>query len=320
MKRWMQFVVAILAAHSVQALAQAYPTKPVQMIVAFTAGSATDIVARATAAKLTEFWGQQVVVENRGGAGGSIGSAAVARAAPDGYTLLVNSNAHAINPATYAKLPYDTDKDFADVAPLSSAPNVFVVPTDSPYKTLGEFLAAARAKPDSINFAHAGIGSGTHLNTEKFITATGIRVVQIPYKGTPEVLKDLIAGRSDCYFSPIGPTLSTLRGGRLRALAVSSSKRSSQLPDVPTVSEAGVTGADFALWFGVWAPAGTPASIVEKINADINRALASPDVKAQLAKLGYDTMHMTPADFRKFVRDEIADMHKVIKAAGIRPQ
>jgi tripartite-type tricarboxylate transporter receptor subunit TctC len=320
MKRWLQIIVAVLAAQSLQALAQAYPTKPVQMVIAFTAGSATDIVARALGAKLTEFWGQQVIAENRGGAGGSIGSAVVARAAPDGYTLLVNSNAHAINPATYAKLPYDTEKDFVDVAPISSAPNVFVVGNNSPYKTLAEFLAAAKARPDSINFAHAGIGSGTHLNTEKFIAATGIRVVQIPYKGTPEVLKDLIGGQSDCYFSPIGPTLSSLRGGRLRALAVSGSARSSQLPDVPTVAEAGVKGADFALWFGIWAPAGTPAPIVEKINADVNRALASPDLKAQLAKLGNDTMHMTTAEFRKFVRDEIADMHKVIKAAGIKPQ
>jgi len=319
MKHWLQIIVAVLAAQSLQALAQAYPTRPVQMIVAFSAGSATDIVARATAARLTEFWGQQVIVENRPGAGGSIGSAAVARAAPDGYTLLVNSNAHAINPATYAKLPYDTEKDFVDVAPLSIAPNVFVVASNSPYKSLAEFLAAAKAKPDSINFAHAGIGSGTHLNTEKFIAATGIRVVQIPYKGTPEVLKDLIAGQSDCYFSPIGPTLSTLRGGRLRALAVSGSTRSSQLPDVPTVAEAGVKGADFALWFGIWAPAGTPAPIVEKINADVNRALALPELKAQLAKLGNDTLHMTTAEFRSFVRNEIADMHKVIQAAGIKP-
>jgi tripartite-type tricarboxylate transporter receptor subunit TctC len=319
MKRWLQVVVAVLATHSLQALAQAYPTKPVQMIIAFTAGSATDIVARATAAKLTEFWGQQVIAENRPGAGGSIGSAAVARAAPDGYTLLVNSNAHVINPATYAKLPYDTEKDFIDVAPLSIAPNVFVVAPNSPYKTLADFIAAAKAKPDSINFGHAGVGSGTHLNNEKFIMASGIRVVQIPYKGTPEVVRDIMGGQTDCYFAPIGPALANLRGGKLRALAVSSSTRSGQLPDVPTVSESGVKGADFALWFGIWAPAGTPPAIVEKINKDVNRALASPDLKSQLAKLGNDTMHMTTAEFQKFVRDEIADMRRVVKAAGLKP-
>jgi tripartite-type tricarboxylate transporter receptor subunit TctC len=319
MNRWLQFAVAVLAAHSLQALAQGYPAKPVHMIISFTAGSATDIAGRALANKLTEFWGQQVIAENRPGAGGSIGTAAVARAAPDGYTLLVNSNAHTVNPAIYAKLPYDTLKDFIDVAPISIAPNVFVVANNSPYKTLADFIAAAKAKPDSINFGHAGIGSGTHLNTEKFIAATGIKVVEIPYKGTPEVVKDIMGGQTDCYFAPISAAISNVRSGRLRALAVSSSTRSSQLPDVPTVAEAGVKGADFALWFGIWAPAGTPAEIVEKINKDTNRALSSPDLKAQLAKLGNDTMHMTTAEFRKFVREEIVDMQKVVKRAGLKP-
>lgn len=318
MKRWSQLAVALAAALSLPALAQ-YPNKPVHMIISFTAGSATDIAGRALAVKLTEYWGQQVVAENRPGAGGSIGSALVARAAPDGYTMLINSNAHVINPAIYAKLPYDTEKDFIDVAPISSAPNVLVVAADSKYKTLADFIAAAKARPDSINFGHAGIGSGTHLNTEKFIVAAGIRVVQIPYKGTPEVVKDIMGGQTDTYFAPISAALANIRGGRLRALAVSGSARSSQLPDVPTVSEAGVKGADFALWFGIWAPAGTPSEIVEKVNKDVNRALASPDLKAQLAKLGNDTLQMSTAEFRRFVRDEIADMQRVAKASGLKP-
>ena len=300
--------------------AQGYPSKPVRVIITFPPGSATDIVGRVVTQKLSEFWGQPVLAENRGGAGGSIGSAAVAKAAPDGYMLLINSNAHAVNPSIYAHLPYDTQKDFSDVAPLSGQPNVLVVNPGSSIKSVREFIAEAKAKPGQINFAHAGIGSGTHLNTEKFKLATGIDFVQVPYKGTQEVLTDLFGGRVTSYFAPISPVIPAIREGKLRALAVSSAKRSASLPDVPTVAEAGVPGFEFTLWFGLWGPAGMPSEVVSRINQDVNRTLAVAEVRERLANLGNDTMSMTPQEFSGFVRKEIADYARIVKAAGIKPQ
>jgi len=320
MNKYVKLAAVLLAAFTLQAFAQEYPSKPVHVVITFPPGSATDIVGRVVCQKLSEFWGQPVVVENRGGAGGSIGSAIVAKAAPDGYTLLINSSAHAVNPAIYAKLPYDTLKDFVDIAALAGQPNVLVVPPNSPYKSVADLIAAAKAKPGAINFASAGVGSGTHLNLEKFKLATGINVTHIPYKGTQEVLTDLLGGRVDFYFAPISAAMSAMRSGKLRPLAVSTAKRSSQLPDVPTVAESGAPGFEFTLWFGLWGPAGVPANIVEKINKDVNRAVADPGVSAQLAKLGNDTMSMSSAEFSRFVRREIDDYAKVIKAAGIKPQ
>ena len=321
MRKFIQSAAAVLlAAGSLQAFAQEYPNKPVHVIITFPAGSATDIGGRVVAQKLSELWGQPVWPENRAGAGGSIGTAVVAKSASDGYTLLINSSAHAVNPAFYAKLPYDTLKDLVDIAPLAGQPNVLVVPPNSPIKSVADLIAAAKAKPGAINFASAGVGSGTHLNLEKFKLATGVSVTHIPYKGTPEVLGDLLSGRVDYYFAPISAAISAMRSGKLRPLAVSTAKRSTQLPDVPTVAESGAPGFEFTLWFGLWAPAGTPANVVEKINRDVNRAIADPGVSAQLAKLGNDTMSMTPAEFGKFVRREIGDYAKVIKAAGIKPQ
>jgi len=321
MRNFIRTAAAVLfAAGALHAFAQEYPAKSVHVVITFPPGSATDIVGRVVCQKLSEFWGQPVVVENRGGAGGSIGTAIVAKAAPDGYTLLINSSAHAVNPAIYAKLPYDTLKDFVEIAPLAGQPNVLVVPPNSPYKSVADLIAAAKARPGAINFASAGVGSGTHLNLEKFKLATGINVTHIPYKGTQEVLTDLLGGRVDFYFAPISAAISAMRSGKLRPLAVSTAKRSSQLPDVPTVAESGAPGFEFTLWFGLWAPAGTPANIVDKINKDVNRAVADPGVSAQLAKLGNDTMSMSSAEFGKFVRREIDDYAKVIKAAGIKPQ
>ena len=321
MRKFIHVAAAVLlAAGTLQALAQEYPGKPVHVIITFPAGSATDIVGRVVAQKLSEFWGQPVLPENRAGAGGAIGTAVVAKSAPDGYMLLINSSAHAVNPAIYAKLPYDTLKDFVDIAPLAGQPNVLVVAPSSPIKSVADLIAAAKAKPGAINFASAGVGSGTHLNLEKFKLATGVSVTHIPYKGTPEVLGDLLSGRVDYYFAPISAAISAMRSGKLRPLAVSTAKRSSQLPDVPTVAESGAPGFEFTLWFGLWAPAGTPANVVDKINRDVNRALADPGVSAQLAKLGNDTMSMTPGEFGKFVRREMDDYGKVVKAAGIKPQ
>ena len=302
------------------AMAQGYPSKPVHVIISFPPGSSTDIVGRVVAQKLSEYWGQPVLAENRGGAGGSIGTAMVAKAAPDGYTLLIDSSAHAVTPAIYAKLPYDTLKDFVDIAPLAGQPNVLVALPASPVKSVADLIAQAKAKPGQINFASAGIGSGTHLNLEKFKLATGTDVMHIPYKGTQEVITDLLGGRVEYYFAPISAALSNIRDGKLRAIAVSSASRSSSLPDVPTVAESGVPGFEFTLWFGVWGPAGMPADVIDKISKDVKRALADPGVRERLAKLGNDTMSMSPAEFSQFVRREVEDYARVVKAAGIKPQ
>lgn len=312
-------VLALLAACAFHAQAQ-YPVKPVHVIISFTPASATDIVGRLVSAKLAEYWGQPVVPENRAGAGGSIGSALVAKAAPDGYMLLINSNAHSVNPAIYAKLPYETTRDFVDIVPLSMAPNVLVVNAASPHKTLMDLVNHARAKPGAINFGHAGVGSGTHLNTEKLLAAAEVKVTQVPFKGTPEVVQAIFSGSVDCYWVPISAGMSHIKNGKLRPLAVSSGKRSPALPEVPTTGEAGVRGADAPLWFGVWGPAGMPADIVGKINADVRKALADPGVKEKLANLGNDTMDMSPQEFARFVRSEIDDYGRVVRAAGIKPQ
>jgi len=320
MKNMIGIAAMALAAAASQASAQGYPSKPVHVIISFTPGSSTDIVGRIVSQKLSEIWGQPVLAENRAGAGGSIGSNVVAKAAPDGYTLLVDSNAHTVTPSIYAKLPYDTLKDFIDIAPLSVQPNVLVVNAASPYQTLMDLVNAAKAKPSAINWGHAGVGSGTHLNTEKFVAAAKIDVTQIPFKGTPEVIQAMLSGSVDCYWAPISAAIPHLKGGRVRALAVSTAKRNSQLPEVPTTGEAGVAGADAPLWFGIWAPAGTPANVVAKISADTRKALADPGVRERLGNLGNDTMDMSPEEFTRFVRSEIDEYARVIKAAGIKPQ
>src|SRR5262245_22245688 len=297
-----------------------YPNKPVRLIISFTPGSATDIAGRAVAQKLAEIWGQPVVPENRVGAGGSIGSAVVVQAAPDGYTLLANSSAHAANPAIYSKLPYDTLKDFTNLAPLAEQPNVLIVAADSGYKTLKDFIAAAKAKPGQLNFSSAGVGSGTHLNLEKLKLMAGIDVTHVPYKGTPEAIGDTLAGRVCCYFAPITAAVPHVNGGKAAALGVSTAKRSSLLPNVPTIAEAGVPGFEYNLWVGLWGPAGMPAELAEKINKDVNRALASEDLKERLLKLGAEPMNMTIPEFTQFVRREVEDSQRIIKAAGIQPQ
>ena len=311
-------VLALLLAGA--AHAQTFPSKPVHMVISFTPGSSTDIVGRVVAQKLSEMWGQPVVPENRAGAGGSIGSAVVAKAAPDGYLLLINSNAHSVNPAIYAKLPYDTLKDFTEIAPLAMQPNVLVVNTGSPYRNLMDLVNQARAKPGAINWGHAGLGSGTHLNTEKFIAAANVKVTQVPFKGTPEVIQAMFSNSVDCYWVPISAGMAHIKSGKLRPLAVSTAKRNPTLPDVPTTGEAGVRNADAPLWFGVWGPGGMPVEVVNKLNGDIRKALADATVKERLANLGNDTMDMSAQDFARFVRSEIDDYQRVVRAAGIKPQ
>ena len=313
-------VFALAALCATLAFGQGYPTRPVKLVVPFTAGSATDILARTFGQKLAEIWGQAVIVENHPGAGGTIGAAIVAKSAPDGYTLLVHSAAQAYNPSIYPSLSYDTTKDFVDVVPLDGQPNVLVVAPATGFKSVNDLIAAAKKKPGELNFASAGTGSGTHINGEKFRLAAGIDVVHIPYKGTPEAITDTMTGRVTYFFSPISAALPNVREGRLVALGVSSAKRSSAVPSVPTIAEVALPQFDYNLWVGVFAPAGTPADIVDRINRDVVRVAQTPEVNERLAALGAEAMPMTPSEFRKFVRGEIDDAAKVIKAAGIKVQ
>jgi tripartite-type tricarboxylate transporter receptor subunit TctC len=317
-----RFVAAatLLWACAVVAFAQSYPNRAVKLIVPFTAGSATDILARTYGQKLSELWKQAVVVENHPGAGGTIGAALVAKSPPDGYTLLVNSAAQAYNPSMYSSLSFDTTKDFINVAALGGQPNVLVVAPASGIKSVADLIAQAKQKPGQVNFASAGQGSGTHINAEKFRLAAGIDVVHIPYKGTPEALTDTMAGRVTYYFSPISAALPFVRDGKLTALAVSTAKRSSVLPNVPTVAESGLPGFDYSLWVGLFAPAGTPGDVIDKIARDVRAAADSAEVKERFTTLGAEAMPMSPAQFKQFVETEIVDSGKVIKAAGIKVQ
>ena len=314
-------IAAVLAACMVPAaMAQKYPERPVRTIIAFPAGSATDIIGRVIVQKVSDIWGQQVVPDNRGGAGGSIASALAAKATPDGYTLLINSSAHAVNPSFYAKLPYDTQKDFIDISLLAIQPNVLIVPSNSPFKTTADFIKAAKAKPGSINFSFAGVGSGTHLNMVKFALEGGMKFNEVAYKGSSEAIIDVVGARVDTYLAPISAGLSFIQSGKVRALAVSTNKRSGLLPNVPTIAESGVPGFNFALWFGLWAPAGMPPAIVGKVAKDFTQALQDNAVSAKLGTLGNELNILEPAAFKKYVDQEIKDFAKIVKAAGIKPQ
>lgn len=313
-------VGVLLLIFLILAAAQEYPVKPVKAVIAFTPGSATDILGRVVTQRLSEIWNQPVVAENRPGAGGSIASAGVARSDPDGYMLLLNSNAHAVNPAIYAKLSYDTLRDFVDVVPVVSAAQVLVVSPDSPFKSVAGLVAHARSHPSALNFAHAGQGSGTHMNLEVFAAATGIKVTQIAYRGTPEAYTAVMSRSVDAFWMPLPGSVSILRSGKLKALAVSTPARSPLLPDVPTTDEAGVANASFPGWLGVWAPAGTPTSVVNRINADVRRVLAEPEVREKLLGLGGVPMDMAPEQFAKFVRGEIEFAHEIVRRAAIKLQ
>ncbi len=305
----------------VMASAQAaYPNKPIRVIVPFAAGSTTDIIARAITDKMAANLGQPLVVDNRGGASGTIGQAAVASAAPDGYTLMIHSSSHTVSPSTFAKLPFDTAGDFAGVTPISSLSNVLVIAPSRNIRTLQELLAAARAKPGSLNFASAGQGSATHLNAEKFKMAANIQATNIPFKGSAEAVTEVIAGRVDYYFSPVAPVIGQIKNGQLLALAVGSPRRSSALPDVPTTAEAGVPGSEFNFWIGMMVPAKTPRDIVNRLNDEVVKALASPEVKERFAKLGADAWTLKPEQFDAYIKDEIASNAKLVKAAGLQPQ
>ena len=297
----------------------AYPNKPIRVIVPFAAGSTTDIIARAIADKMGASMGQTLVIDNRGGASGTIGQAAVAMAAPDGYTIMIHSSSHTVSPSTFAKLPFDTISDFAGVTPISSTPNVLVISPSKNIKTLKDLLATAKAKPGALNFASAGQGSATHLNAEKFKMAANIEATNIPFKGSAEAVTEVLAGRVDYYFSPIAPVIGQIKEGNLLALAVGSPKRSSALPDVPTTAEAGVPGSEFNFWIGMMAPAKTPRDIVNRLHDEVVKALATAEVKDRFAKLGADAWTMKPEQFDAYIKEEIVSNAKLVKAAGLSP-
>jgi tripartite-type tricarboxylate transporter receptor subunit TctC len=315
-----KLVAILLALAAGGALAQNYPSKPVRLVISFTPGSSTDIIGRAVAAKLQEMWGQPVVAENRPGAGGTVGSEFVARSDPDGYTLLANSSAHAANPGIYKDMRYDTMRDFVNLALLGGGPNVLIVSPDSGWKSLKDFVDAAKKNPGKLNFSSAGIGSGTHFNLEKLKIAAGIDVTHVPYKGTPEAIGDTIANRVCCYWAPLNAALPHVNGGKATALAVSSAQRSPLLPNVPSVAEQGFAGFDYTLWVGLWGPAKMPQDIAQKINKDVNAALASADLRERLTRLGTVPGNLTIPQFTDFVKKEIEETSTILKAAGIKPQ
>ncbi len=319
MTRALKIMLVASAVFAAQAFAAEYPTKPVRFMIAFPPGSSTDIVGRLYTNKWTDLWGQTVLADNRGGAGGTLAAGVAARSNPDGYTLLLHSSGYASNHSLYANLPYKTS-DFVDIGPLAMQPNVLVTGNASAYKSVQDLIKAAKAKPGSINFASAGVGSGTHMNLEKFKLATKVSLNHIPYKGSGEVLIDVVGNRVDFYFAPISAAMGHIQGNRLRALAVSTIKRSGVLPNVPTIAESGVPKFDFSLWFGVWAPKGVPQPIINKIAEAIKTAAADPVVKSKLASLGNDPMDLNPAQFAKFVSEEIQSAQTIVKAAGIKPQ
>ena len=269
MKTYCAIAVAALAFASL-AQAQEYPTKPIHIIVPLTPGSGADIAGRIIGQRLNEHWKQPVIVENRPGAGGQIGTAAVVKAEPDGHTLLVQSSSHAANPAIYKSLPYDPLKDLADVAILGRTPYVMVSAANGPYKTLKDVIQAAKAKPAEIPFASAGVGTSTHLAAEYLVALAGLKMLHVPFKGSPDAIQDVLGGRSAFYMAPLDVGLGLVQQKKLNALGVSTMKRVDLLPDVPTIAEQGLHDYDVTLWFGMWAPAGTPLPIVQKLNAAVN--------------------------------------------------
>ncbi|HEY7741564.1 MAG TPA: tripartite tricarboxylate transporter substrate binding protein [Burkholderiales bacterium] len=313
-------VLTIALGAVASAPAQTYPSKPVRMIVGFSPGSATDVLARMVSQKLTEAWSQQVLVDNRTGAGGSVGTGIVAKAPATGYTLLFHSSAFATNAALYQNLSYNPQRDFVAISSVVSQPFVIVAGASAGVRTVTELIRAAKARPGQINYGSAGLGSGTHLAAEKFRLEAGIDVVHVPYRGGPEATADTIAGRVTFWFPPVGIAAPYIRDGRLLALGVTSARRSDLLLEVPTLSEAGLPGFDYTNWWGIWAPAGIPAELVGKLAKDIARAQAAPDLRGQFTKFGSEPMIMIPAEFARFVRGEIDDTVRIVKAAGIKPQ
>jgi tripartite-type tricarboxylate transporter receptor subunit TctC len=317
--RLLATALAIACAGTATVLAQGYPAKTVRLIVPFPAGGGSDIVGRIVAGRLTEQMKQQVIVDNRGGAGGSIGTEAAVRAAPDGYTLVLASTSEiAVNPAIYSKLTYDTVRDLAPIALIASTPVVIAVHPSLPVKSVKELVALAKARPGDINMASAGNGTFTHLSGELFKFVTGTHMTHVPYKGAPTALTDLAAGQVQIMFSSLPAAIGLINGGRIRAVAVSTAKRADNLPEVPTVVESGVPDYEVTYWYGTFVPAATPKEILTQLYKDISQALRAPDVAASLNKQGATPGALSQPQFADFVKSEHARWGKVARATGVK--
>lgn len=310
--------ICLLAAHGAVA-ADSYPGRPIRMIVPVSPGATTDTLARAVGAKVSESVGQQVVVDNRAGASGVIGTDLVARAAPDGYTILVITSTHTINPSLQKNLPFDPVRDFTPIILMASSPTVLIVHPSLAAANLKEFIALAKAKPGQLNFGSGGTGTSTHLVAELLKTSAGIVINHVPYKGAAPALTDVLAGQLHFMFSGIVPALPQIRGGKVRALGVTSLARSGAAPEIPTLAESGLPGFSFGLWYGVLGPAGLPPAVVDKLNAEIRRAMTLPDVRARLVTEGADVVASSPSGLLDHMQKEIATYRKLVQAAGIKP-
>jgi tripartite-type tricarboxylate transporter receptor subunit TctC len=299
---------------------QAYPNKPMRLILGPAAGGPTDAASRTIAVKLSELWGQQVVVENRPGAGNTIATAIAAKATPDGYTLHVCNISDSVAPALHRSLPYVFLRDFAAISLFGTTANLLVVHPSVPVKSVQEFIAHAKANPGKLDYGTTGVGVSPHLTMELFKSMTGINVMHVPFKGAPLLYADLIAGRVSAAFGNLPGYVDNVKAGRVRALGVSTLKRSARLPEVPTIAESGVSGFDVTVWYGLCAPAGTPKPIIAKVNADMVKALELPELRTRLAQLGVDPGSSTSDHFSAFIKSETAKWAKVVKEAGIQPQ
>jgi tripartite-type tricarboxylate transporter receptor subunit TctC len=300
------------------AWADTWPERPIRVLIPFGAGSATDVIPRIVFERMAAQLGQPIVVENRGGAGGTIGTGAVAKAKPDGYTLLTSSSAHTIAPSIYSNLNYHPANDFAAVGSMGNVPNVLIISPSKGIKTLHEFVAKAKAKPGSFNFASVGVGSAVHLSAERFRVSAGYEAVHVPFKGGPEALTEVIAGRVDYYFCPISTALPLIRDGRLLALAVSSPMRAVSLPEVPTTLESGFPDSDYTFWIGTFAPAGTAPEIVQRLYREMQTAMKVPTVAERLAQLGAEAMPLTPNEFGALVAKEVTTYAEFVRRAKMK--
>jgi tripartite-type tricarboxylate transporter receptor subunit TctC len=297
--------------------AQTYPSKAIRMVVPFPPGGTTDILARTIGQRMTEDWGQPVVIDNRPGAGGNIGTDLAAKAAPDGYTLLMGTiSTHAINASLYKKLPFDPVRDFSPVSRVGTLPNILVVHPSVPVKSVKELIELAKSKPGDLNFASSGVGTSLHLSGELFNSMAGVKLVHIPYKGSSPALADLLGGQVKIMFDNVPSALPHVKAGKLKPLAVTSAKRTAVLPDVPTVSESGLPGFEVTSWFAIFAPAKTPKDIVAKLNGEVVKILKAGDVKEKLAQLGVDAAPTTPEELAAFAKAETEKWAKVVKATG----
>lgn len=299
-------------------LAQSFPAKPIRYLVPQAAGGSSDTLARTLAPRLAELLGQPVAIDNRPGATGIIGSELVARAPADGHTLLQAATSHATNPAVGAKLPYDTQRDFAPVTLLSQQPNLWIVHPSLPVKDIKGLVALAKTKPGQLDFASSGTGGSQHLAGELLNVMAGIKLIHVPYKGSPPALIDVLGGRVACMVSTIAPAIPMIKSGRLRALAITSAQRSRAVPEIPTVAESGIAGYEAISWQGVLAPAGTPRQVVQRLNADLRKVLAQAEVQRQLTEQGYEPLSGTPEAFEAYIQSEISKWSKVVTVAGIK--